>query len=133
MSRRKRTSFYSFKDYEFSAIKLVSEICTLVKTIQANKVELRILYSDIFEAFSDLSLHEDFRLHLKFFEMRHDDGETMNIQDMLTSLDRKYCNLVKSKKWDKLVTSSIDSRYMSLLATNISPPDQDKQLLMIYE
>ena len=55
--------------------------------IQANRVELRTLYYDIFEAFSDPSLHQDFRLHLKFFEMRHNNRETNDIQDILTSLD----------------------------------------------
>ena len=58
--------------------------------------------------------------------MRHDNRETINIQDMRTSLDQKYCNLVKNGKWNKLTTLSVDFRYMSLLATNIGLSNQDK-------
>ena len=41
------------KDYDYNAIKLITEIKTLVKTIQANRVELRTLCIDIVKAFSD--------------------------------------------------------------------------------
>ena len=120
------------KDFDYNDGKLVTEIRTLTKTIKASGVELRTLHNDIFEAFSDKNLHEDFRLHLKFFEMSHDRGEAIDIQNMLTSLEKKYSNMVKAGKWTKPSKSGIDSRYMSLIATNANTlQENDTQLLNV--
>ena len=86
------------KDFDCNPGKLVTEIQTFTKTIKANGLELRTLCNDIFEAFGDKNLHEDFRLHLKFFEMSHDREEAIDIQNMLISLEKKYSSMVKAGK-----------------------------------
>ena len=74
------------------------EIRTLTKIIKASGVELHTLCNDIFEAFSDKNLHQDFRLHLKFLKISYDRWEAIDIQNMLVSLKKKYSNMVKDSK-----------------------------------
>ena len=52
--------------------------------------------------------------------MKHDKGTKIGIQDMFTSLEKKYSNLVKSRKQTKPSGKSADAKYISLLVVNPS-------------
>ena len=76
----------------------ISKIQDLLATLEANVVDLNKHISDVFDALSDDNLYEDFRLHLKIYKMKYNEGNELEMEKMLTDLETKYLKLVRLKK-----------------------------------
>ena len=76
----------------------ISKIQDLLATLEANVVDLNKHISDVFDALSDDNLYEDFRLHLKIYKMKYNEGNELEMEKMLTDLEMKYLKLVRLKK-----------------------------------
>ena len=73
---------------------------------------------DVIAVFKDEHWCEDFRLHLKIFEMDKLKGKVIDIELMLTELDSKHTNLLRQKEWSSSTPdSSIDSKHVVALST----------------
>ena len=67
-----------------------------MKILEANAVSSSDYLNDILKVFKDVSIYENFRLHLKIFKLEKIRGTLVDIEKMLIELDSKYYNLVKS-------------------------------------
>jgi len=116
------------KDYDFDVSKVITKIRTIVKTLQANGVLTNTLISDCIIALHDNECCKDYRLDVKLFEKDYNRGNSIEVNSMLTSLEKKYTSLKKSNKWTCPKKSSVDAKYMALLASGASEDDKLKGL-----
>ena len=86
------------KDYDHNMSKAVMLIRTTIKTLEANRVISSTLTSDIITALCNNTCYEDYRLDAKFHENNHDKGKKIDVQSILTSLEKKHTKLIKSNK-----------------------------------
>ena len=90
----------------------------MVALLEANDAFTGAHVDDVIAVFKDKSCCEDFRLHLKMFEMDKLKGNAIGIELMLTELDSKCTNIVRQKEWlSSTPASSIDSKNMAMLAS----------------
>ena len=120
------------KEFNFDASKAVKKVRELVVTLGANGILSNSHIDDVIAVFKDKSYCEDFRLHLKMFEMDKIKGNTIDIELMLTELESKYTNLVKQNEWSASTPASkIDSKYMAMTAqTPVASKSMDKDTLL---
>ena len=105
------------KDFDYDVTKNVGKVRELVATLEANDVLSSSHVDDVLAVFKDKSCCEDFRLHLKMFEMDKLKGITLDIELMLTELDAKCTNLVKQNEWSvSTPASKLDSKCMAMTA-----------------
>ena len=69
----------------------------LVASLEAIYALTSACVDDVISAFKDKSCCEDFRLHLKIFEMDKLKGNSIDIELMLKELDSKCTNILKQK------------------------------------
>lgn len=89
--------------------------------------------SDAIYALYDDKYCEDYRLEVKMYKIDHNKGRTINVQQMLTALEKKYTNLVQAKKWVQPQKTGIDSKYMALLANSSSKDDKLSAMVQLID
>ena len=89
----------------------------LAVLLEANDVLASAHIDDVIAVFEDESCCEDFRSHLKMFEMDKLKGNSIGIELMLTELDSNHTNLLKQKEWSSSTpASSIESKHMAMVS-----------------
>ena len=112
------------KDFNYDISKAVERVREIVATLEANDVISGDHIDDIIAVFKDKTTCEDFRLHLKMFEMEKLKGRMIDIEAMLTELNSKFTSLAKQNEWiNSKSTSNIDSKYMAISASTNTSSD----------
>ena len=73
------------------------KVSTIISKIQDLLATLRKYASEVLEAACDDCLWEDYRLHIKMCEMKHNQDKEINLKSMTTDLEAKCCKLVRQK------------------------------------
>ena len=96
--------------------------------MQANGVSPNALVSDCVTALCDNDCCEDHRLDVKLFEKDYNRGSKIEVNSMLTSLEKKHMSLKKSNQWSRPKKSSVDSKCVALLVSDASENNKLKGL-----
>ena len=95
------------KNFDYDVKKAVEKVRELVALLGANDALNSAHVDDVITVFKDKSCCQDFRLHLKIFEMNKLKGNAIDIELTLTELDSKCTNLVRQKEWLSSTSASL--------------------------
>ena len=89
----------NLKDFDYDVSKTVEKVRYLVATIEVNAISSVNHTDDEIAVFEHNAWCEDFRLHLKMFEMKKIQGNEVDLELMLIELETKHTNIINKNEW----------------------------------